>query len=112
MYARAGQFGVVALPDPDPVYVDPMQGEPDGDPRIYLTPSVIDTSGGGTTPAFHVDPVPVDQTMIPQQLPDLIVTAAPPTAQAGLPSWVWIGLAALVAIGLSKGGRGGGTRSW
>ncbi len=108
MFVREG-LGVVELSPID-------LGMPDdgtlvvSDDPIALTPTVVQTidySGSSPVVVHTIAPLPIDSTMIPQQLPTLTATAS-----AGLPGWAWLGLGLLALWGLSKGGGGRSGRSW
>lgn len=76
--------------------------QPPGSSPIDLTPTVIDTTGGGGSglPAPSFGPA---TDGVPQILPTLTATAA------GIPTWVW-----LVGLGLVvwAASRSRGERSW
>lgn len=79
---------------------DPVIGD---DPRIYLTPTVINTSGPVQTPPVLIQPVSVDNMNVPQTLPDLVAHAT------AVPWGMLVALAALAYVGLRKGS---GTKGW
>jgi hypothetical protein len=122
MYATLGVVELTPLdvgtdPTLDPYYqpdgvvinADPLY--PDGSDPAALTPSTISTTVvdySGPSPVI-IQPVTVDPTMIPQQLPPLTANAP---AGGGMPGWAWVGLGLLALLALSKGGGGRSGRSW
>jgi hypothetical protein len=84
-------------------YYDTYTGQPIPDSVFNIVPTVVQTQTSDPITGLPVAGLPVNPGNTMATMPDLVGVAS------SVPWWVWVGLAALAALGLKKGR---GTRSY